>query len=336
MLEITSLTIGRTDKRRIFEKLLDGCLVALEAGRVCLLEVTDQAITRYSKSRSDGELLSETISGTTGIKDWLFKEVQGSSQLNKGQELAFDLPLLASRYLNDTDENRLILSAPLVGKKSFFGLLVAIREGQSSPYGREDEQVITVLANQTAIALENHHLYQTLEKEAVTDGLTGVYNYKFLIATAEKEIGRARRFQQCFSFVMLDVDNLKDYNDKRGHLYGSEALKQVAAILQETCREIDFVSKYGGDEFGIILPQTDLAGAVTVTQRMTRAVADHVFEKNTKGLLTCSAGISLFPKDGQTVREIIASADKALYLAKSRGKNIVLTTDDLAPNENTS
>lgn len=331
MLEITSLTIGGVDKRATFEKLIDGCLVALEAERVYLLEMSDKSITRYSKSRLAGDggaLQVTTISETPGIKDWLLKEIEEGQQLSRGQELAFDLPFLATRCLDGGDTNSLILSAPLVGKRSFFGLLMAIH-GKEGFYEREDEQLITVLANQAAIALETQRLYQELEREAITDGLTGVYNYRFLLATADKEIERARRFGHSFSFVMLDVDNLKRFNDKRGHLHGSQALKEIAAILKASCRQIDFVSKYGGDEFGIILPQTDLAGAVKVTRRAIRRVADHVFEKKTKGLLTCSAGISLFPADGRTMREIIAKADKVLYEAKRQGKNTVLTTQDL-------
>jgi diguanylate cyclase (GGDEF)-like protein len=332
MAHITSLTIGGTDKLAIFEKLIDGCLVALEAERIYLLEMDAEAITRYWKSKvrgGDEQLNTEVISETPGLKDWLLREMREGESLEKGQELAFDLPMVAQRCLGGDDGHRLILSAPIIGKKSFFGLLLAIHEGSGGPYTREDEQLITVLANQAAIVLENHRLYQKLEKEAVTDGLTGVYNYRFLMTTAEKEIQRARRFRQSFSFVMMDVDNLKEYNDKRGHLYGSEALKEIAAILKDTCRQIDFVSKYGGDEFGIILPQTELEGATTVTERAIEVVANHVFEKNTKGLLTCSAGISLFPTDGDTVRDIVASADKALYEAKRRGKNMVLTTEDL-------
>jgi diguanylate cyclase (GGDEF)-like protein len=145
----------------------------------------------------------------------------------------------------------------------------------------------------------------------------------------EAEIKRARRFGQHFSYVMLDVDNLKSYNDERGHLSGSQALKEIADLITATCREIDLVYKYGGDEFGILLPQTDVAGAAKVTQRVLRAVAEHSFNSEKPGLLTCSAGISSFPRDGHSVRDLISAADKALYQAKRSGKNLVLTSEDL-------
>ena len=128
---------------------------------------------------------------------------------------------------------------------------------------------------------------------------------------------------------MLDVDNLKSYNDKRGHLSGSQALKEIADLITATCREIDFVYKYGGDEFGIMLPQTEAGGAAYVTKRVLSAVARHRFNDEKPGLLTCSAGISSFPRDGQSVRDLISAADKALYQAKRSGKNLVLTSEDL-------
>src|SRR5262249_2151275 len=176
------------------------------------------------------------------------------SPFQPGRELAFDVPLIADRLGGGS-----IISAPLVAKRSIHGLLVAIRSegGLSAP---QDSRLMTLLANQTAIALENPVTSQQLDKKAFTDGLTGVYNYRYLISSLENEVKRARRFKQTFSFVMLDVDNLKMHNDRHGHISGSQVLKEIAAIIKASCREIDFVSKYGGDEFGIGVPQTKLLG----------------------------------------------------------------------------
>jgi diguanylate cyclase (GGDEF)-like protein len=330
--EITSLIIAGNDKKIIIQKLLDCSLRILEAEKVYLLELSGERIIKYSKSEDgmeDGEMSIEIVPGKTGVMEWMIKEGKDSELMHKGEELAFDVPVLADHFLSDGDKARIIISAPLVAKKSMFGLLVALHKSDGGLYSKEDIKLITVLANQAAIAVENTILYQKLEKEAVTDGLTGVFNYRFLMTSLEREIKRAARFNQVFSFVMLDVDNLKKYNDTLGHLYGSQALKEIAIIIKNNCREIDFVSKYGGDEFGIILPQTDLEGAENVTKRIVSAVSSHRFDGTSAGLLTCSAGISLFPKDGKTAKELIASADKALYQAKRSGKNKLSTTMDL-------
>jgi diguanylate cyclase (GGDEF)-like protein len=330
--EITSLIIAGNDKKIIVQRLLDCSLIVLEAEHVYLLEMSGDRIIKYSKAKKcmqEGEMSIEITPEKSGVREWMIREGiegKGGTRIQKGEELAFNVPFLADHYLDESDKARIIISAPLMAKKSMFGLLIAIHRPDGGLYANEDVKLITILANQAAIAVENALLYQKLEKEAITDGLTGVYNYRFMISSMETEIKRARRFKQEFSFVMLDVDNLKDYNDKLGHLSGSQALKEIACIIQESCREIDLVCKYGGDEFGILLPQTSLQGAEKVTRRIIRAVSSHKFDGMKTGLLTCSAGISSFPRDGDSVKELIGNADKALYQAKRSGKNKLSTT----------
>ena len=321
--EITSLIVAGHDKRMIFRKVLDCALQVIEADTIHLLEVDGQTVSKYTVERGK-EMKFEVVDDAGVLVGWMVREAE-SSPFQPGRELGFDVPLLAEGLGPGAG---VIISAPLVAKRSMFGLLVAIRSegGISAP---QDVRLLTLLANQTAIALENALLYQQLEKEAVTDGLTGVFNYRYLISSLENEIKRARRFKQTFSFVMLDVDNLKMHNDRHGHISGSQVLKEIAGIIKASCREIDFVSKYGGDEFGVVLPQTRLSGASKVTQRVLESVREHHFDAARADGITCSAGVSSFPRDGATPREIIDAADKALYQAKRAGKNNVVTTEEL-------
>jgi diguanylate cyclase (GGDEF)-like protein len=143
------------------------------------------------------------------------------------------------------------------------------------------------------------------------------------------ELQRAQRYNQCFSFVMADVDYLKVYNERFGHLAGSQVLVQVAQLLVENCRGTDIVGKYGGDEFAVILPQTDAEGARAVSERMRQAIEAHHFKHVRPGEVTCSFGISVFPHDALDVYGLIRQADTILFAAKRAGKNTVRTASDL-------
>ena len=187
--------------------------------------------------------------------------------------------------------------------------------------------MLSLLAAWTAMALENLRLAQNVEKLAVTDDLTQVYNYRFLKGALRREIKRAGRYHQDLGLLMIDVDNLKSYNDRHGHLRGSFLLREMAGLFATHVRSWDLVAKYGGDEFTVILPQTDVAGALAAGERLRRAVEEHRFPLAQAGEITVSIGVAAFPGDGQTTSALIESADRALYLAKQRGRNQVCSKD---------
>jgi len=170
-------------------------------------------------------------------------------------------------------------------------------------------------------ALANRTLVRELEAEVVTDDLTGVYNYRYLRLALRREVQRAARLGHPLALIMLDVDHLKEYNDRFGHLAGSAVLKQIAAVLRSTVREIDLVAKYGGDEFLLILPHTRREGAGAAAERLRRAVESTAFPAIAAGEMTCSIGISTFPDHGVTPEALLAAADEALFAAKRAGRN---------------
>jgi diguanylate cyclase (GGDEF)-like protein len=173
------------------------------------------------------------------------------------------------------------------------------------------------------VIVEQSRLEET-ERSAVTDPLTGLYNRRFFRSTFEHEVRRGHRYGVMLSLVMLDLDGFKHVNDRYGHLFGDLVLRRVAKIVRRAIRESDTASRYGGEEFAIILPETDRLGSYAVAERVRRRVESAFAERPTGGRpveMTISGGIAAYPEDGTDLTEMLLRADEALYRAKALGKN---------------
>jgi len=168
---------------------------------------------------------------------------------------------------------------------------------------------------------------EQLRALAVTDGLTGVYNYRYFRQYLTQEIRRAERHQLHVSLAMLDIDFFKRFNDAHGHLAGDEVLRIVARLMKSHTRAIDVVARYGGEEFALILPETNKAQARIVAEKVRRLVENFPFpQKNSKeqAHLTVSVGVAAYTEDARTADTLIHIADQRLYRAKSEGRNCVV------------
>jgi diguanylate cyclase (GGDEF)-like protein len=167
---------------------------------------------------------------------------------------------------------------------------------------------------------------EELEKLSITDGLTGLANHRFLMQRLNEEAIRSARTERPFGVLMADVDHFKQYNDSFGHPAGDEVLKLVAGLLRECTRTVDCVGRYGGEEFAVIMPETDNAGALVVAERIRTRIAEQEFPN--RGM-TLSIGIAEFPTDADSPQSTIAVADQALYQAKRDGRDRVAQAREL-------
>ncbi len=228
-------------------------------------------------------------------------------------------------YVSIDGKTRSELAVPLKIKQQVVGVL-NVESDNVNAFDQVDQRLLTTLASQVAVALENARLYEETEQLAVTDGLTGLNNHRFFQSFFDRELNRARRYSHPLSLIMMDIDHFKKINDTLGHPVGDIVLKEVSRLLMEQARDVDLVARYGGEEFMLVLPETKKSEARLLAERIRVAVEKNRFEaegaKNI-GRVTISLGVSGFPDDGSEKDEIIDKVDKALYRAKAGGRNQV-------------
>ena len=186
---------------------------------------------------------------------------------------------------------------------------------------------LQVIGNQSSLALQNALLHGELERLSVTDRLTELYNHGYFQQRLEEEIGRAERFGHVLSLIMIDIDDFKLFNDTYGHPRGDRVLRSVSDAITSTLRDIDFAARYGGKEFVVVLPETDVAGAASVAERIRSEVEKLSFASigvDPAVRKTISVGVATFPAHAHAGAPLIVAADQAMYAAKRNGKNTVM------------
>ena len=265
-----------------------------------------------------------------------------------------------TRALFDKYGDRAYLNVPLVFNGQPVGVLVLVEKEHERHWSPDEVALAIGLAEQAAVAIEHARLYKRVQDQAVTDGLTGLYNHRHFYERLEHEIARARRYGTPVSLLMIDLDDFKAFNDRNGHLAGDAVLRGMAAVLQSELRQsLDMAARYGGEEFAVILPNTpmaapetqlemDLAGELVAARGGEepppppghRDGAEHVAERirarvaGTRFLgadgsmlptLTVSIGVAMFPVRTASPEDLVGHADAALYAAKRAGKDRVET-----------
>jgi diguanylate cyclase (GGDEF)-like protein len=214
---------------------------------------------------------------------------------------------------------------PLVSFGSNIGTLICASKTQPR-FSPNDVQTLESVADILATAVQNSIYVAKVRQLASRDGLTGMLNRRAFEERILEEITRADRYRSSLAILMIDIDHFKAVNDEFGHLLGDEVLKHAATIFQHQLRKVDFICRFGGEEFAIILPSTTLESAAAVAEKLRRAFFTHAFSGISRPI-TVSIGVAAFPEHGMNRDTLVRAADRALYQAKQEGRNRVATAD---------
>ncbi len=285
------------------------------------------------------EAQSETIKRTAGIlktpiqarllaylEGGMFAEALEERKIIQSKNIADSLkaimPDIEQEQLDEilTDKSvRSIIVIPLYSMENPFGLFCVFSSREE--LAKAETDFLSMFAQQIELAITIADLFEKVKEQAVTDGLTGLYNRRYFEEYLKKEVTRARRINQPFSIIGIDLDFLKKINDEYGHAFGDLAIKTIAEVLMANARSIDTAARMGGEEFNVILPGVTSEGAMIAAERIRKAI--ELKELDTIGHVTASIGVATFLEHSSDIEEILELTDQAMYLSKRNGRNRV-------------
>lgn len=314
------------DMQQILERLLQTATEIIEAqdGSVWLWDQDVQgwlvchAVSHHSQSRG---LVNQKIAPGEGIAGWV--ALHGESAIV--QDTTTDPRFLSMLNPQITTQIGSLLAVPLRVRARIIGVLEVVNKLNGS-FNINDLTLVETLATSAAIAIDNAQLFAEVQRQAITDELTGLRNRRSFFAMSKHELERAERYGHPLSAIMLDIDHFKRVNDTYGHAVGDEVLREVANRCREETGGLDILGRYGGEEFSILLPETDLAAACQMAERLRRRVADKPIQTTQDNLsinVSISLGVASTISATPSLEKLLNRADAALYTAKEAGRNRV-------------
>lgn len=231
------------------------------------------------------------------------------------------------RFLHSSFDMSSFAVIPLVSRGSTVGLILVDNVVSHKPITLEKLESVAVLARHAASAIENASLYQRMESLAVTDGLTGLYNHRYFSGLLEEFVQEYHSNGRTLSLILLDIDDFKHYNDSNGHLAGNDVLQSISQILRKSVRSVDVPCRFGGEEFAVLLPDTDEIVAKAVAQGIHENVRQASMvhgESQPLGRVTVSVGVCGLCSEVTSAESLVRAADAAMYQAKATGKDQVI------------
>lgn len=317
---ISNVVRSSVDIKTVLDTTVEKIATTFSVSRVLLLRSVD----------ADDQLdVCEFINGPVESVKGLFFTDEGRDFTLKalGTSLTLDIPDPAEDVRNEHREFltqlgiRSGLTVPLIMRERVLGVLFLQDCSEPRTWSIDEVSLFNSLADNLAVAIENAELHAERERQAVTDGLTGVANRRSFNENFAKEFERAKRYGQTLSLVIIDLDFLKKINDNFGHQTGDEAIKAIGKMLRQSSRSIDLPARYGGEEFCLLLPNTDIAMAEQLAERLRRVINEVQVEG--PGRISASLGVASYPLHADDPDSLFLRADEALYQAKQGGRNQV-------------
>jgi diguanylate cyclase (GGDEF)-like protein len=309
--EVVRAVNSTLDPERVADAIVDAAAGWLPAPAWVVFAI-DQSGTRTLGARGVGAAME---SAAVAVGDWVLKHGKVCTAMDVASDNRFHADVAASA-----------IGLPLVCRGRAVGALVGLDRAPSARepvFAPATEAALLRALEPGGIALENAIRVQRAEALSVTDDLTQLYNSRYLSQVLRRETKRASRSGRPLSLLFIDLDGFKSINDSHGHLYGSRALVEAAAVIRQSARETDVVARFGGDEFALILPDTGSDGAAAVGERIRDRIDEFRF-LTSNGLnihLTVSVGVASLPDVAASAEGLIQAADEAMYHVKEHGKN---------------
>ena len=324
LLEITSSILGTLDLRRILDEVADRLVDIVRWDNISI-EWSDPASGMLTPLMARGVHADEYIKpwepGEEGLATWVM--AHGEPQLVRDE---LHDPRIRQFATTGNVEGSLIC-VPLRGRDGVRGVVSLERLGADERFDEDDFELVQLFASQVSIAIGNAEAYHEKTIEAETDDLTGLLNQ----GTFAEWLARSVEKRERFGLLMLDLDAFKTVNDRHGHQAGDEFLRSVARAIRSACRDSDLVFRYGGDEFTVICPMTDAVGTFALAERIRaalRAISSEWGRQGRAGHVSASIGVATFPEYGPTANEVLLAADRACFVAKRRGRDLIATAEE--------
>lgn len=322
LMRMTESILSTLDPRLVMENIADrvSALVKVDNLAIGIYDAGAHVLRPIFARGVDSEIfMARTIPDDQSISGWVARN--GEARLvQDGMADARDV-----RFAAD-DHHGASIVTPLRARDRVIGILTLERLGSDASFDEEEFELLKLFSGHVSIALQNALAHQAVELKAQTDALTGLKNHGAFAEHLALAVARGTTF----SLLLVDLDDFKSFNDRRGHDAGSRLLTGIAHAMRSSGREADEVFRYGGDEFTLILPGADLAGARAVGTKLVRAVRDVTIAGLRRSGITCSVGVASFPMDAEDGRHLVMAADRACYQAKRLGGDGVATAAEAA------